>query len=107
MNKAASKEEVLDLINNNEMALVYFGGESCNVCTAVKPKIESMLKAYPEIRSIHVDVEKSIETAAFYNIFTIPAVLLFIEGKEIIREARYITIQDLDSKLKRYYDIFF
>jgi len=96
-----------ELINKNDMVLVYFGSKTCGVCIAMKPKVEEILKKYGEIKSIQVDVEKSLELSAAYNIFTIPAILVFVEGKETIREARYISMQDIEGKISRYYDFIF
>lgn len=107
MNTAHSHEAIVNLINDNEIVLVYFGGGGCGVCSAVRPRVEEILKEYPNIKSIQVDVEKSAQTAAAYNIFTIPAILVFIEGKEIIREARYINMQDIGDKIARYYSMLF
>jgi len=104
---ANSNEMIEDLINKNDMALVYFGSKTCGVCIAMKPKVEEILKNYPKIKSVEVDVEESLKVSASYNIFTIPAILLFVEGKETIREARYISIQDLEGKISRYYDLMF
>jgi thiol-disulfide isomerase/thioredoxin len=107
MNMADSHEDIEKLIRNNQMVLVYFGGGGCGVCSSIKPRVEEMLKKYPNIESIQIDVEKSVKAAAAYNIFTIPAILVFIEGKEIIREARYINIEGADNKIKRYYGMLF
>jgi thioredoxin-like negative regulator of GroEL len=95
------------LINNNQIVLVYFGSNTCNVCTALKPKVEELIKDYPQIKSAQVDVEKSLTVSAAYNIFTIPVILVFIEGKEIIREARHISMQDISRKIERYYNMLF
>lgn len=102
-----SKETIEELINNDEMVLLYFGSNSCNVCNVMKPKVHELLKGYPKIKSYQIDVEKSLEISATYNIFTIPAILVFIEGKEIIREARHISMQDIDSKINRFYNMIF
>jgi len=102
-----SNEVVKELINSNKMVLVYFGSKTCGVCVAMKPKIEEILKIYPKIKSVQVDVEKSIQVSVAYDIFTIPAILVFIEGKETIREARYISMQDIEGKISRYYDLIF
>jgi thioredoxin-like negative regulator of GroEL len=104
---AYSKDVIEQLINCNEMVLIYFGSEDCGVCKAMKPKVEEILKAYPKIKSLQVNVEKSLEVSAAYNVFTIPVILLFIEGKEVIREARHISIQEVDSKIERYYNMLF
>jgi thioredoxin-like negative regulator of GroEL len=102
-----SKEAIEELINNNEIVLLYFGSDSCNVCNVMKPKVDELLRYYPKIKSYQVDVEKSLEISAAYNIFTIPAILVFIEGKEIIREARNFSMQDIDNKINRFYTMIF
>ena len=81
------------------MVLLYFGTNSCGVCVDVKSKVGDMLKKYPRIKAYQVDIDDSIKIATNYSIFTIPAILLFIRGKETIREARHISILDLDKKL--------
>jgi thioredoxin-like negative regulator of GroEL len=107
MNIVNSNKAIEELINNNQIVLVYFGSNTCNVCTALKPKVEELIKDYPQIKSAQVDVEKSLTVSAAYNIFTIPVILVFIEGKEIIREARHISMQDINSKIERYYNMLF
>lgn len=101
-----SNEALEKLLKDNEMVLVYFGSENCGVCNAMKPKVEKILESYPQISSVQVDVEKSLKVSAAYSIFTIPGILVFIEGKEAIREARYISIIDLELKISRYYKLF-
>ncbi|MDI3477356.1 MAG: hypothetical protein PWQ59_881 [Thermoanaerobacterium sp.] len=36
---------------------------------------------------------------AKFSIFTVPTVLLFAEGKEVIREARFISMDMLEEKI--------
>jgi thiol-disulfide isomerase/thioredoxin len=102
-----SNEVLEKFIEDNEMVLVYFGGENCGVCRAMKPKVEEILKNYPKVKSVQVEVEKLLQVSVKYNIFTIPGILLFIHGKEAIREARNISIIDLNSKISRYYKLLF
>lgn len=102
-----SYESIEQLIKDNQMVLVYFGGNNCSVCSAMKPKIEELLESYPKIKSAGVTVEEAISLSAAYNVFTIPAILLFIEGKEVLREARHISIDELEMKISRYYTLLF
>lgn len=102
-----SRELIEEVVGKNEMVLVYFGSGNCGVCVDLKPKMIHLLKQYPNIKGIYVDVEKSHKVGIAYNFFTIPGILLFIEGKETIREARYISIDDLDKKVSRYYHMIF
>lgn len=107
MNNIDTSKVIEKLINKNEMVLVYFGSDNCDVCSAIKPKIEEILKSYPKIKSTQVDIEKNLKLSADYNVFTIPAILVFVQGKELIREARYISIQEISNKIARYYSLIF
>lgn len=107
MNYIQSTEELNKAIDHSSMTLVYFGSVVCGVCNALKPKIEKMLSRYPLINDVQVDVDKSPEIAASSSMFTIPGIILFIEGREAIREARFISVPDLDEKISRYYELFF
>lgn len=100
-------ENIENLIKESQMLLVYFEGNNCGVCSAMKPKVEDMLKLYPKIKSAEVNIEKKLEIAAAFNIFTIPAILVFIEGKQILREARHISIEEVNNKIKRYYSLLY
>ena len=97
------EKEILE----NEMALLYFGNNTWVVCLDMKPKLEAILKRFPRIKGIYIDVNKSIKLAAEYEVFTIPALILYIEGKQTIREARHISIKGLESKIERYYNMLF
>ncbi len=99
-------ESIDKVINDNDIVLIYFGGSHCGVCVDMKPKIENILKKYDKIKSIYVDTEKSPKIAISYGFFTIPAILVFVEGKETIREARHISVLDMDTRISRYYDFF-
>lgn len=107
MEQINSYEKLQGLINDEEMLLVYFGGNSCNVCVSIKPKLEKLFNKYEKIKNVYVDVEKSLVIAGQHNIFTIPTVLLYINGKETLRESRFISIDNLSSKISRYYDMIF
>lgn len=107
INTVDTNETLEKLIKENEMVLAYFGSKSCSVCNVMKPKLEKILKSYPKIKSFEVNVQKSQKTAAAYNVFTIPAILVFIDGKETIREARYISIQEINNKISRYYNLLY
>ena len=102
-----SIELIEEAIKKDEMVLVYFGSESCGVCVDLKPKVIGLLEKYPKVKTIYVDMAKSHNIGISYNFFTMPGLLLFVEGKESLREARHISIDDLEMKMSRYYDMIF
>ena len=107
MMKLDSKENIDREIKDNKMTLIYFGSETCGVCVDIKPKIAELLEKYPNINGIEVDSHASRKLSAQYSIFTIPVIVVFAEGKEVIREARHISMMDIEERVKRYYDMVF
>lgn len=107
MDKLYTKEIMDNLIKENDMVLAYFGNEGCGVCNILKPRVREILKSYPKIKLIEIDVDKNLEAAAQFDIFTIPAILVFIKSKESIREARYINLEKIEYNIKRYYELIY
>lgn len=107
MDKVKNIEEIYELKNKHEMLLIYFGSLSCGVCNAMKPKLVNMLGKYPNIKLVEVEVEKNPELSAEYSVFTIPVIILYIQGKETIREARIISLEKLEQNISRYYSLLY
>ncbi|CAH2214549.1 thioredoxin family protein [Tepidibacter aestuarii] len=107
MDKLYKKDIIDNLIKENDIVLIYFGNEGCGVCNILKPRVREMLNSYPKIKLVEIEVDKNLEASAQFNIFTIPAILVFIQGKESIREARYINLEEIDNNIKRYYELFY
>lgn len=99
-------EDIKSFIKNNDLAFIYVSSKECSVCSVLLPKIEELLKKYPKIQICHVRLEEVPEISGEYSIFTIPVLILFIQGKETIRESRYVVMEELDRKVARYYNMF-
>ncbi|OFI05555.1 thioredoxin [Clostridium acetireducens DSM 10703] len=100
-----SLKSIDNFINKNKFALIFFSSNNCSVCTVLLPKIEEMMKKYPEIKIKKVLIDEIKEASGKYSIFTVPTILFFIDGKEIIRNGRFISVLELEKKIKKYYKI--
>ena len=98
-----SLEEVNNFIEENELAFLYFTTPNCSVCHGLKPQIEAMLAKYPKINSREIDASLVPEAAGQFSVFTAPVLLLFVAGREYIREARIVQTQKLDDNINRIY----
>ncbi|MBM6614304.1 thioredoxin family protein [Desemzia sp. RIT804] len=98
--QVATIEEVRQFIQENELAFVYISREDCSVCHAVRPQVQAILENYPRIQSIQVDADQIPEVAGDFTVFSVPALLLFVDGKEMIREARFVNMENLDRQFK-------
>ena len=107
MQLMTSKNDIDYLIQNNDMVLLYFSGINCGVCKIIKPKIIELQKKYPNIKSVEIETEKYVEITAQFNVFALPSVIMFIDGKEVIRKIRYMSLVELESIISRYYNLYY
>ena len=105
MREIESREIMKEMIKREEFILFYLSRPSCGVCTALKPKIEQIAGKYSPLKAVYFNLDKDESVAGQYSIFTIPCILVYAKGKEWIREARYISVGDIDSQLKRLADL--
>ena len=105
MNQAKNLNEIESFIDDHTLALVYISRENCTVCHALLPKVKDLLKKYPAVQSIHVDAEEVQEIAGRFSIFTVPVIILFAEGKEVLRKARFVSMDELDSSIGKIYEM--
>lgn len=90
--------DVLTFIKENELAFVFISREDCGVCHAIQPQVQEILKYLPRIHSVQVDAGKVPEVAGQFQVLTVPALLLFADGKEVMREARFVQMSELEKK---------
>ena len=95
--------DIENFINTNEMTLIYFSTETCNVCHSLLPKVEEALKEFPKIELARVDMNDIKEAAGKYSVFTIPTIIVFINKKEYIRKSRFVGVEELKGDIQRYY----
>ncbi|QGU95303.1 thioredoxin [Clostridium bovifaecis] len=105
MDKLYSLGDAKKFIKQNKLVILYISTSNCSVCHALLPKIEEMLLDYPEILAKKIDVGEVTEAAGEFSIFTVPAVIFYVEGKEMIRKARFISMDELEGSVSRYYEM--
>lgn len=98
-----SMQEIENFIKNNELAFLYISKENCSVCLSLLPQIERVMDKYPSIHLGHINTDHVEEVAGRFSIFTAPVLLLFVNGKEYVREARIVHIQLFDEKINKIY----
>lgn len=99
--QATSIDQVLRYIKENKLTFVYISRENCGICHVIQPQVQEMLKEFPAIKPIQVSADDIPEVASQFTVFTVPALLLFVEGKEVIREARFVVMEELRRKFQR------
>ncbi len=100
-----TKDSLMQEINENDVCLVYFGGDNCSVCVAMKPKIREIVSRYEGMKMIEIDINENQHLAGEFSVLTLPVILVYVYGREYIREARIISIPLFEEKLNRIYEL--
>ena len=66
----------------------------------------SVMKKYHNAKIIEVQADKSVDIVSQLSIFMFPAIILYIDGKEILREAKYISVVELEKVMDRYFELY-
>ncbi|CAA6799098.1 MAG: thioredoxin-like [uncultured Sulfurovum sp.] len=97
-------EELQSTIKSELGVLLYFSGEHCNVCHALRPKFKELFDTeFPEIKQIFLDAQEYATIAAEYEVLSLPTILVFLDGREFVREGRTVSMHQLQEKLSRPY----
>ena len=97
-------EELQHIIRTEVGVLLYFSGENCNVCHALRPKFKELFNAeFSELKQIYLDAHENPEISVHYQVFSVPTMIVFMDGREFAREGRAVSLHQLSEQLKRPY----
>ena len=97
-------EQLQTTIREEVGVLLYFSGENCNVCHALRPKFkETFEKEFPQLKQIYLDAHENAEISVHFQVFSVPTMIVFMDGREFAREGRSVSLHKLTQQLKRPY----
>ena len=82
MEKIKTKQELHDIIDNNEkdtLAIIKFSAQWCGPCRQMEKTIESIESDVNNVKFYNIDVDELPELAEEFEVMSIP-VLLFYKG---------------------------
>ena len=98
----ADFEKFNSFIQTNKAAVVYFSTPDCNVCKVLKPKVMELLADdFENFAFGYVNCDTNKVTAAQNSVFTVPTLIVYVEGKEVLRKSRNIGLAELNDELSR------
>lgn len=84
----SSLEFEREVIHSSSPVFVDFWAEWCGPCRMVGPIVEELAKEYDgKVNFVKVNVDDANELAAKYNVFSIPTLAIFKNGKIVSQHA--------------------
>jgi thioredoxin 1 len=92
-------EELEKQINSHKTVLIDFYAKWCSPCKQIKKNIDELENEDDNLFVLEIDVEKLPEIARRkeFDIYSIPALFLFENGKIIKRAIGYLNLEQLKS----------
>lgn len=101
MNNLSNINEANEVINK-EFVMVIAKTHTCTICNTILHTLENNVPNLDKIDIYSIYVDDVDEFRGQHTIFSVPSVLIFSNGKELLRESRYINY----SKIQRLIDLY-
>jgi len=103
-----SLEELQALVAREPAVLAYFSTPDCRVCQALRPKVADLLeREFPRVVGVYVDCGALPAAAGQYQVFSVPTMVVFFEGREWLRHGRSVGLAELRQAIGRPYQLLF
>ena len=91
-----------EIINQNKPVLVDFFAEWCGPCKMMAPTLKELKERVGNAASIiKIDVDKSPQAAAQYQIQGVPTLILFKNGQPVWRQSGVRPLSELENVIKQ------
>lgn len=91
-----------DKVIKKDFVMVIAKSHTCTICNTILNTIEHNVPNLSDIEIYNIYIDDVDEFRGQHTIFSVPTVLIFSEGKELLRESRYINY----SKIQRLIDLY-
>lgn len=97
-----------EIKKSSDAVLVYFFSPGCVACRDLRPKVREMAESrFPRMTYSEIDASTNPSITADAGVFSAPTIVCYFDGRESIRESKYISVQQLAERIDRYYRLIF
>jgi thioredoxin 1 len=98
-----AKEKFSDIIESDLAVLVDFSATWCEPCKALHPILKDVANhKVPNTRIVKIDIDKNPNTAARFNVKSVPTMILFRNGEIKWRQSGVVPAQNIITEMRKY-----
>ncbi|MDA3814488.1 MAG: thioredoxin family protein [Candidatus Cloacimonetes bacterium] len=94
-------------LKQEKFSFIYITTKECNICKVLQPKLRELAKKYQGCTFHLIELDDYKDAAGFFMAFSVPTFLVYSEDSELIRTARHLNIDEIETKLNRYHQMIF
>ena len=101
MNLIKNNQEA-DKVINKDFVMVIAKSHTCSICNTILNTMQNNVPNLDQIEIYNIYIDDVDEFRGQHTIFSVPTVLIFSEGKELLRESRYINYSKIQRLIELY-----
>lgn len=100
--KIIEKHSNVGDILKKDLVMIIAKTHTCTTCQSITQILENNLKHYEKIEKYSIYVDDIDLFRGEHLIFSVPTILIFSNGKELLRESRYFNYEKIDRLIEMF-----
>ena len=96
-----------ETLTQQKFSFIYLTTKNCNVCKVLQPRLRDLASKFKGSEFHLIDLDEFKEASGYFMAFSVPTFLVYSEGKELLRESRHMSLDEIENKLDRYHEMKF
>lgn len=97
-----NQDALQNILRDRRIVVVQFGSGRCAPCKALQNKISLWNREHPAVTHVYVSVDDLRELSAQMGVFTVPAILVYADGRLTIRQSGYFSLEQILDQTEKY-----
>jgi len=98
-----SQDTLNKILKTKKVVLLDFYAPWCGPCKKMMPDIEKLSETYKgKAEIVKMDIEANDSLSRFYNVQTLPVLILFSKGKQVFRKDGMMKYDEIVAEMKKY-----
>jgi len=97
--KTLDNIDAIKSLMNEDLSIIIAKSHSCSTCKMINTHLENTINDYETLNIAQVFVDDVEAFRGEYVVFSVPTVLIYSNGKEMLRESRFIDVTKINRLL--------